>query len=98
MHRIIRFALTALKNADVVHRSAVKWRRFMLLEERQWSSYCPVPGGLPNSSHVMSSTFLSNVETGKADPSLSTLKPLAYALGVSVSELVKEPPARSRRT
>ena len=46
----------------------------------------------------MSYTFLSNVETGKADPSLSTLKRLADALGVSVSELVKEPPARPRRT
>lgn len=46
----------------------------------------------------MSYTFLSNVETGKADPSLSTLKRLAAALGVSVSELVKEPPTRQRRT
>ncbi len=46
----------------------------------------------------MSYTFLSNVETGKADPSLSTLKRLASALGVSVSELVKEPPTRPRRT
>ena len=46
----------------------------------------------------MSYTFLSNVETGKADPSLSTLKRLADTLGVSVSELVKEPPTRSRRT
>ena len=33
MRRIIRFALTALMNADVVRRFAVKWRRFMLLEE-----------------------------------------------------------------
>jgi len=39
----------------------------------------------------MSYAFLSNIETGKADPSLSTLKRLAEALGVSVSELVKEP-------
>jgi transcriptional regulator with XRE-family HTH domain len=46
----------------------------------------------------MSYTFLSNVETGKADPSLSTLKRLADALGVSVSELVKEPPTHPRRT
>ena len=46
----------------------------------------------------MSYTFLSNVETGKADPSLSTLRRLADALGVSVSELVKEPPTRPRRT
>ena len=45
----------------------------------------------------MSYTFLSNVETGKADPSLSTLKRLAAALGVSVSELVKELPTRQRR-
>ena len=45
----------------------------------------------------MSYTFLSNVETGKADPSLSTLKRLAAALGVSVSELVKDPPAASKR-
>ncbi len=46
----------------------------------------------------MSYTFLSNVETGKADPSLSTLKRLADALGVSVSELVKDSPTRPRRT
>ncbi len=39
----------------------------------------------------MSHAYLSNIETGKADPSLSTLKRLAKALGVSVSELVKEP-------
>lgn len=45
----------------------------------------------------MSYTFLSNVETGKADPSLSTLKRLAAALGVSVSELVKDSPAESKR-
>jgi transcriptional regulator with XRE-family HTH domain len=45
----------------------------------------------------MSYTFLSNVETGKADPSLSTLKRLATALGVSVSELVKDPSAASKR-
>ena len=45
----------------------------------------------------MSYTFLSNVETGKADPSLSTLKRLAAALGVSVSVLVKDPPATSKR-
>ncbi len=45
----------------------------------------------------MSYTFLSNVETGKADPSLSTLRRLAAALGVSVSELVKDPPAESKR-
>jgi transcriptional regulator with XRE-family HTH domain len=45
----------------------------------------------------MSYTFLSNVETEKADPSLSTLKRLAIALGVSVSELVKDPPAESKR-
>lgn len=46
----------------------------------------------------MSYTFLSNVETGKADPSLSTLRRLADALGVSASELVKEPPTRPKRT
>jgi transcriptional regulator with XRE-family HTH domain len=45
----------------------------------------------------MSYTFLSNVETGKADPSLSTLTRLASALGVSVSELVKDTPAESKR-
>jgi transcriptional regulator with XRE-family HTH domain len=45
----------------------------------------------------MSQTFLSNVESGKADPSLSTLKRLAKALGVTVSELVKEPKRKPRR-
>ena len=40
----------------------------------------------------MSYTFLSNVENGKADPSLSTLRRLAKALDVSVCELIgKEP-------
>ena len=38
----------------------------------------------------MSQTFLSNVERGKADPSLSTLKRLATALGVTVCDLVKD--------
>lgn len=38
----------------------------------------------------MSYTYLCNVENGKADPSLSTLKRLAKALGVTVSALVKE--------
>lgn len=42
----------------------------------------------------MSHAYLSNIETGKADPSLSTLKRLAKALGISVSELVKEPPSK----
>lgn len=45
----------------------------------------------------MSYVHLSNVETGKADPSLSTLKRLAKALGVTVSELVKEPSPKQRR-
>jgi len=45
----------------------------------------------------MSYPFLSNVETGKADPSLSTLTRLAKALGVTVSELVKEPTSKQRR-
>jgi transcriptional regulator with XRE-family HTH domain len=38
----------------------------------------------------MSQTFLSNVERGKADPSLTTLKRLAGALGVTVADLVKD--------
>jgi transcriptional regulator with XRE-family HTH domain len=45
----------------------------------------------------MSYTFLCNVESGKADPSLSTLKRLAKALGITVSELVKEPQPSTRR-
>ena len=36
----------------------------------------------------MSFTYLSNVENGKADPSLSTLKRLAKALKVKVAALV----------
>jgi transcriptional regulator with XRE-family HTH domain len=44
----------------------------------------------------MSYTFLSNIERGKVDPSLSTLMRLAAALGVTVSELVREP--RNRKT
>ena len=46
----------------------------------------------------MSQTYLSNVERGKSDPSLSTLKRLAAALGVTVCDLVKdEPPTRHSR-
>ena len=37
----------------------------------------------------MSGTFFPNIECGKVDPSLSTLKRLATALGVTVSELVR---------
>jgi transcriptional regulator with XRE-family HTH domain len=49
----------------------------------------------------MSQTFLSNVENGKSDPSLNTLKRLAGALGVNVSDLVEDekairPPHRRR--
>lgn len=45
----------------------------------------------------MSQTYLCNVETGKSDPSLSTLKRLAAALGVTVSELVKDPQSAPTR-
>jgi transcriptional regulator with XRE-family HTH domain len=45
----------------------------------------------------MSYPYVSNVENGKADPSLSTLKRLAKALGVSVGDLVKEPTPQRRR-
>jgi len=38
----------------------------------------------------MSFTYLSNVENGKADPSLSTLKRLAKALKVKVATLVAD--------
>jgi transcriptional regulator with XRE-family HTH domain len=45
----------------------------------------------------MSYTYLSNVENERVDPSLSTLKRIAKALGVTVSELVKEPKPKPRR-
>jgi transcriptional regulator with XRE-family HTH domain len=45
----------------------------------------------------MSYTYLSNVENGKADPSLSVLKRLAAALGITASELIQEPRKRTRR-
>lgn len=38
----------------------------------------------------MSYTYLCNVEGGKADPSLSTLKRLAKALKVRVAALVED--------
>ena len=38
----------------------------------------------------MSYTFLSNVEAGKADPSLSTLRRLAKALKVKIVDLLDE--------
>jgi transcriptional regulator with XRE-family HTH domain len=45
----------------------------------------------------MSYTYVSNVENGKVDPSLSALKRLAEALGVTVSKLVQEPRTKTRR-
>jgi len=45
----------------------------------------------------MSYTFLSNIERGKADPSLSSLRRLAIALGVTVSELVRDPKTSNKR-
>jgi len=39
----------------------------------------------------MSQRFLCNIENGLADPSLSTLRRLAKALGVTVGALVDEP-------
>ncbi len=38
----------------------------------------------------MSFTYLSNVENGKADPSLSTLRRIAKALKVKVADLLDE--------
>ena len=38
----------------------------------------------------MSFTYLSNVENGKADPSLSTLKRIAKTLKVKVADLLNE--------
>lgn len=49
------------------------------------------------SKAAMSYTYVSNVENGKADPSLSVLKRLAAALGVTVSKLVREVSAKPRR-
>lgn len=45
----------------------------------------------------MSYTYVSNVENGKVDPSLSVLKRLAAALGISASELIRERRERTRR-
>ncbi len=38
----------------------------------------------------MSITFLSNVELGKVDPSVSTLRRLAKALNVKIAHLIDE--------
>ena len=38
----------------------------------------------------MSFTFVCNIENGKADPSLSTLKRVAKALKVKVADLIDE--------
>jgi transcriptional regulator with XRE-family HTH domain len=43
----------------------------------------------------MSYTYLCNVENGKADPSLSTLRNLAKALGVVLIELLTDEQPRS---
>jgi len=45
----------------------------------------------------MSQTYLSNIENGHSDPSLSTLKSLAKGLGITVSKLVEEPKPKGRR-
>lgn len=45
----------------------------------------------------MTAAHVSNVENGKADPSLSALKRLAAALGVTASALIRELPAKTRR-
>ena len=45
----------------------------------------------------MSYTYVSNVENGKVDPSLSALKRLAAALGVTASALIRELPAKATR-
>ena len=52
---------------------------------------------LAKKANRMSYTFLSNIERGKVDPSLSTLTRLAAALGVTVSELVREPKTTNKR-
>jgi transcriptional regulator with XRE-family HTH domain len=45
----------------------------------------------------MSYTFLSKVENGKADPSLSTLQRLAKALQVTMADLLEQPQTQRRR-
>jgi transcriptional regulator with XRE-family HTH domain len=45
----------------------------------------------------MTAAHVSNVENGKADPSLSALQRLAAALGVTASALIRELPAKARR-
>jgi transcriptional regulator with XRE-family HTH domain len=45
----------------------------------------------------MSYTYLSNIENGKANPSLNTLSRLATVLGVSVATLLKDPTPPTRR-
>ncbi|HEV8329487.1 MAG TPA: helix-turn-helix transcriptional regulator [Nitrospiraceae bacterium] len=45
----------------------------------------------------MSYTYVSNVENGKVDPSLSALKRLAKALGVTASQLIREDRAKPNR-
>jgi len=45
----------------------------------------------------MSYTYVSNVENGKIDPALSSLKRLAKALGTTASELIRESPGKNRR-
>jgi transcriptional regulator with XRE-family HTH domain len=43
----------------------------------------------------MSYTYLCNLENGKADPSLSTLKKLAKALGATLIELLSDEEPRA---
>lgn len=45
----------------------------------------------------MSYTFVSNVENGKVDPALSTLRRLARALSVTVCELIGEQPPQPKQ-
>ena len=45
----------------------------------------------------MSYAYVSNVENGKVNPSLSVLNRLAKALGITASELIREPRAKAKR-
>lgn len=46
----------------------------------------------------LSLAFLSNLETGKTDASLGTLRRIAKALGVTICDLLEEPSSNRRRS
>ena len=84
----MRATLTA-RSAHVTYTSNMQLKR---LREKQGLSVRALA-----SKASMSYTYVFNVENGKVGPSLSALKRLAKALGVTASQLIREDRAKTGR-